>query len=94
MAIICKHVQIAFTYKCQKEKIRRQNRLHKSFNKRSKTTNVSSLQVDDKILTKSDEIAESMNQYFCNISQSLGVKIPLADSPLLRGDFILEQIFN
>ena len=36
-------------------------------NKRSKTTNVSSLQDDNKILTSSDEIAESMNQYFCNI---------------------------
>ena len=38
-------------------------------NKRSKTTNVSSLQEDNKILTSSDKIAGSMNQYFCTIGQ-------------------------
>ena len=53
-------------------------------NKRSKTTNISSLQEDNKILTSSDEIAESMNQYFCNIGQKLSEKIPYAENPLLR----------
>ena len=41
--------------------------INKLVNKRSKTTNVSSLQEDNKILTNSDEIAESMNQYLCTI---------------------------
>ena len=40
-------------------------------NKRSKTTNSSSIQEDNKILTNSDEISESMNQYFCSIGQKL-----------------------
>ena len=60
-------------------------------NKRSKTTNISSLQDDNKILTSSDEIAESMNQYFCSIGQKLSEKIPYAEHPLLRGDFSLNK---
>ena len=60
-------------------------------NKRSKTTNVSSLQEDNNILTSSDEIAESMNQYFCSIGQKLSEKIPHAENPLLHGDFSLNK---
>ena len=60
-------------------------------NKRSKTTNVSSLQEDNNILTSSDEIAESMNQYFCSIGQKLSEKIPHAENPLLHGDFFLNK---
>ena len=63
-------------------------------NKRSKTTNVSSLQEDNKILTSSDEIAESMNQYFCTIGQKLSEKIPHAENPLLRGDISLNKNSN
>ena len=60
-------------------------------NKRSKTTNVSSLQEDNKILTSSDEIAESMNHYFCTIEQKLSEKIPHAENPLLSGDLSLNK---
>ena len=60
-------------------------------NKRSKTTNVSSLQQDNKIITSSDEIAESMNQYFYSIGQDLSKKIPHAENPLLRGDYSLNK---
>ena len=60
-------------------------------NKRSKTTNVSSLQEDNKILMSSDTIAESMNQYFCSIRQKLSEKMPHAENPLLHGDFSLNK---
>ena len=60
-------------------------------NKQSKTRNISSLQEDYKILTSSDEIAESMNQYFCSIGQKLSEKIPYAENPLLRGEFSLNK---
>ena len=49
---------------------------------------------DNKILTRSDEIAESMNQYFCTIGQKLSEKIPHAENPLLRGDVSLNKNSN
>ena len=60
-------------------------------NKRSKTTNISSLQDDNKVLTGCGEIAVSMNQYFYSIGQNLSAKIPHAVNPLLRGDFSLNK---
>ena len=36
--------------------------IYQLVNERSKTTNISSLKEDNKILTSSDEIAESMNR--------------------------------
>ena len=47
--------------------------------------------LDNKILTSSDGIAESMNQYFCTIGQKFNEKIPHAENPLLRGDFSLNR---
>ena len=60
--------------------------------KRSKTTNVSSLQEGNKVLTSREEIAESINQYFCSIGQNLSARIPHAENPLLLGDFSLNKI--
>ena len=39
--------------------------INKLINKRSKTTNVTSLTVNDETITKPDLIAESVNKYFC-----------------------------
>ena len=63
-------------------------------NKRSKTTNISSLQEDNKVLTGCEGIAESMNQYFCSIGQNLSAKIPHAENRLLCGDFSLNKYSN
>ena len=40
-------------------------------NKRSKTTNVSCLDVEDRNVTDRNEIAQSMNDFFCNIGKKL-----------------------
>ena len=50
------------------------NTINKLINKRSKTTNISSLVVDEACLTNSSEIADSMNDYFCNIGSKLSSK--------------------
>ena len=60
-------------------------------NKRSKTTNISSLQEDNKVLTGCADVAESMNQYFCSIGQNLCAKIRHAENPLFAWRFFLEK---
>ena len=57
----------------------------------SKTTNISSLVVDEECLTKSSEIADSMNDYFCNIGSELSSKIPNLENPLLNGDYSINE---
>ena len=46
--------------------------INKLINKRSKTTIITSLRVDDKTITKPDLTAESMNKYFCSVGEQLG----------------------
>ena len=67
------------------------NTINKLINKRSKTTNISSLMVDEECLTKSSEIADSMNDYFCNIGSKLSSKIPNLENPLLNGDYSINE---
>ena len=67
------------------------NTINQLINKRSKTTNISSLGVDETCLTKSREIADSMNDYFCNIGCKLRSKIPNIDNPLLSGDYSINE---
>ena len=67
------------------------NTINKLINKRSKTTNISSLVVDEKCLTKSSEIADSMNNYFCNIGSKLSSKIPNLENPLRNGDYSINE---
>ena len=67
------------------------NTINKLINKRSKTTNISSLMVDEECLTKSSEIADSTNDYFCNIGSKLSSKIPNLENPLLNGDYSINE---
>ena len=60
-------------------------------NKRSKTTHISSLEDGDKDVTDSQQIADAMNQYFCNIGEKLSSKIPTRRNPLLSGDVKINQ---
>ena len=67
------------------------NTINKLINKRSKTTNISSLVVDEECLTLSSEIADSMNGYFCNIGSKLSSKMPNIENPLLNGDYLINE---
>ena len=56
-------------------------------NKKSKTTQITSLDVDGENISKHEAIAEHMNTYFCNIGQDLSDKIPSTQNPLLEGKY-------
>ena len=51
--------------------------INKLINKRSKTTNITSLKVNDEMITKPDLIADSMNKYFCSVGEQLSKNIPI-----------------
>ena len=56
-------------------------------NKKSKTTNISSIYVEGKHISTSAGVAESMNDFFCTIGETLSKKIPRANNPLLENDY-------
>ena len=60
-------------------------------NKRYRTTHISSLKDGDKDITGSQKIADSMNQFFCNIEEKLNKKIPKRRNPHLSGDVKMNQ---
>ena len=55
-------------------------------NKKSKTTNILSISIEGKHISSSAGIAESMNDFFCAIGETLSGKIPRAKNPLLEND--------
>ena len=56
-------------------------------NKKSKTTQITTLDVDREKISNHEAIAEHMNTYFCNIGQDLSKKIPATQNPLLKGEY-------
>ena len=56
-------------------------------NKKSKTTQIATLDVDGKKISNHEAIAEHLNTYFCNIGQELSKKIPATPNPLLEGKY-------
>ena len=56
-------------------------------NKKSKTTNIASLNIDGKHVSTNAEIAESMNNFFCTIGETLSDKIAQTRNPLLENDY-------
>ena len=60
-------------------------------NKRSKTTNVESLNVDGEVITENLDIARSMNEFFCSEGRNLSVKIPQQPKPLLSGEYKINE---
>ena len=56
-------------------------------NKRSKTTEILSIKNGEDKITNPQEIAETMNQFFCNVGKNLSEKIPNKENPLLEGDY-------
>lgn len=53
-------------------------------NEKSKAINISFISIDGKNISVSADIAESMNNFFCTIEETLGDKIPTAKNPLLE----------
>ena len=63
--------------------------INKLVNKRSKTTNLSSLTVDGGSVTDSVSIANSMNEFFCNVGSELCKDIPNTENGLLKGEYAI-----
>ena len=60
-------------------------------NKRSKTTNVGSLNVDGEVISENSRIARSINEFFCSVGSDLSVKIPLQPNPILSGEYKIKE---
>ena len=58
-------------------------------NKKSKTTNIASLNIEGKHISSNADIAESINNFFCTIGETLSDKILSARNPLLENDYVI-----
>ena len=56
---------------------------------RSKSTNVVCLKDQDKEFVGKNEIAESMNQFFCSVGKDLANEIDDAPNPLFSEDYTI-----
>ena len=54
-----------------------------------RTTNISSLTVDGSSVTDSVGIANSMNEFFCNVGSELCKDIPDTENGLLKGEYAI-----
>ena len=60
-------------------------------NKRSKSTNITSLSVGDIEIHEKNEISNKMNDYFCTIGKELADKIDSSPNPLLVGNYRINE---
>ena len=60
-------------------------------NKKSKTTQVATLEVDGSLISDNDSIAESMNNFFCSIGNTLSGEIPETANPLLENEYMVNS---
>ena len=60
-------------------------------NKRSKSTNITSLSVGDIEIHEKNEISNKMNDYFCTIGKELADKIDPSPNPLLVGNYRINE---
>ena len=60
-------------------------------NKKSKTTQIAALNVDGKQVCDNKAIAESMNDFFCNIGKNLSDKLRQTENPLLESRFSVNE---
>ena len=63
----------------------------KQRNKRSKTTNVSCLDVEGRNVTDKNEIAHSVNDFFCSIGRKLSDEILQQPNPLLSNEYNITE---
>ena len=79
-----------FTHKiasCEGDLKRTWQTINNVLNKKSKTTNITSLNIDGKCISTNADIAESMNNFFCTIGGTLSDKIAQTRNPLLENDY-------
>ena len=62
-------------------------------NKRSKTTNIDSLKVNEQEINNDHDIANSMSNYFCSVGRNLDDKIPARPNPLLSHQYDITNLF-
>ena len=60
-------------------------------NKKSKTTQVATLEVDGSLISDNDSIAECMNNFFCSIGNNLSGEIPETANPLLENEYTVNS---
>ena len=58
---------------------------------RSKTKQIATLEVDGSLISDSNSIAESMNNFFCSIGNALSGKIPETANPLLENEYTVNS---
>ena len=58
--------------------------INRLINKRSKTTNISTLLINGTIITESNLIADTINKYFCSIGKELSKHITYKVNPFTR----------
>ena len=56
-------------------------------NGKSKTTNITSLDIEGKQVCNNKNIAESLNHFYCNIGINLSKNIPITENPLLQNKY-------
>ena len=56
-------------------------------NKKLKKTQIAALEVDGSLISDSKSIAESMNNFFCSIGNTLSGMIPETPNPLLKNEY-------
>ena len=61
-------------------------------NKRSKTTNVLSLEVEGQNVVDNNDIAQSMNKFFCSVGEKLSNNIPHLPNPLLSNEYLVNRL--
>ena len=79
-----------FTHKiasCEGDLKKTWQTINNVLNKKSKTTNIASLKIDGKHISTNAGIAESMNNFFCTIGETLSDKIAQTRNPLLENDY-------
>ena len=65
--------------------------INQVLNKKSKTTQVSCLNVEGETILDNKAIAESMNNFFCDIGKKLSDKIPDTLNPLLANEYSVNK---
>ena len=62
-------------------------KIQEMLNKRSISRNIDCLKVSENVVTRTEDIANVMNSYFCSIGNELASKIDHSPNPLLSGDY-------
>ena len=65
--------------------------INQVLNKKSKTTNIPSLNIDGNVVLNGRDLAESVNGFFCNVGNNLSSIIPHKKNPLLENEYSVNE---